>query len=936
MYEIQRWLLPNMAKIHNPQNQEGINLVNEKIFNEQVASLNDAIAKEVADREAAVTAETKAREAAITAEATARTDADAKEIADREAAITAEATAREEAITAETKARISADAEEIANREAAIAAEATRATEAEEELLTKITEETGRAEDVENSIKATIGEIPSGKNIAQIIEDEVTSRTNGDKTLNELVENISGTTKISYLDTIPETTVSWVAVAIKQNRGADILGDKLVKAIEFKTTTAVEGERLLAVYTPGVGTPPAKNLIALSEPTTINAGTTIFSFASPFLFNQDLELYLVDSAANAPSISSGDPALPSAYITSPAVADSDGSSWKRHATTGGWNNNTKNTFHIVYHIAGQIDIVKNALNNAIDEVKTSVNANTQNLNALSTKIGEETTNRENAVTTLLGSIEAEITRAENAEQNIADNTHLYDGKFGNWDLPSDRRDKATCNYFKLTPTKSGYIKSLRLLCRPDGSPKPPADKTFIQIAREDGTDIDNGRSINACEHALNAESLYEFDKECLLEKGSTYRFKFIGEESGSIIEACITTTKTVANGATAEELFGGNIVGSIGAVECQAIFEIVLLNKVQADSEKVALIDSLPTYADVNGAILIALNDYPTTESVDTKLENYQLKSEVEESSDRYKFIPGDNSSAINVNFADIETNGNFSGGVTTSIPGISGNIGEQTARFNNEIGLSLTNPDGEMVCSASIALNMGSPEEFGGMPGALNEITYGEYSTLEEYGITLHPYFNNETGNFAWTISEYSGYEGLRTGWNVSIGNEENRIQKTISGGQPASTSHTQATLAIPQNIYKVDIISGTTVETYTVGEAFNGTLCTVNGDTLTAVAQGSSGNNLHAVFYAKNNQPVNKTIVLNLNKDNSKVITANAAFNAKQLNPAINDGTVLIEVTIESTDSSGYIILNTICDSTTYDNAQYVCHVVPVSITA
>lgn len=37
-----------MAKIHNPQNQEGINLVNEKIFNEQVASLNDAIAKEVA------------------------------------------------------------------------------------------------------------------------------------------------------------------------------------------------------------------------------------------------------------------------------------------------------------------------------------------------------------------------------------------------------------------------------------------------------------------------------------------------------------------------------------------------------------------------------------------------------------------------------------------------------------------------------------------------------------------------------------------------------------------------------------------------------------------------------------------------------------------------------------------------------------------------
>ena len=329
-------------------------------------------------------------------------------------------------------------------------------------------------------------------------------------------------------------------------------------------------------------------------------------------------------------------------------------------------------------------------------------------------------------------------------------------------------------------------------------------------------------------------------------------------------------------------------------------------------------------------------NAKPSMESINAKLEDYQLKSEVEESSDRYKFIPDNNSSSINVDFADIETNGNFSGGVTTSVPGISGNIGEQTARFNNEIGLSLTNLDGEIVCSASIALNMGSPDEFGGMPGSLNEITYGEYSTLEEYGITIHPYFNNETGNFAWTISEYSGYEGLRTDWMVSIGDSENRIQKTISGGQSPSTSYTQATLTIPQNIYKVDIINGTTVETYTVGEAFSGTLCTVNGNTLTAVAQGSSGNNLHAELYAKNNQPIDKTLVLNLNKDNAKVITANAAFNSKQLNPVINDGTVSIEATIESTDSSGYIILNTICDSTTYDNAQYVCHVVPVSITA
>jgi hypothetical protein len=75
--------------------------------------------------------------------------------------------------------------------------------------------------------------------------------------------------------------------------------------------------------------------------------------------------------------------------------------------------------------------------------------------------------------------------------------------------------------------------------------------------------------------------------------------------------------------------------------------------------------------------------------------------------------------------------------------------------------------------------------------------------------------------------------------------------------------------------------------------------------------------------------------TIVLTLNKEDAQIITANATYNSKQLEPQINGNELTLQFTVESTDSTGNIIINTICDSVNFDNAQYVCYVEPIDFT-
>lgn len=322
------------------------------------------------------------------------------------------------------------------------------------------------------------------------------------------------------------------------------------------------------------------------------------------------------------------------------------------------DNNIENTIaqineindHIT-DINGNIDTINgniDTINGKIESANGLISENTISLSslgeqttelkgqitALDTKITGETASRESEVIRLENALAEEKSRAKAEEENILNATLIYDGTFGNWNTPSDRRDKANCYYFKLVSSKTGYIKSLKIQCRPEGAATPNNTNTFIKITKEDDTVL--GQSINALPHTVNAISIYEFDKSILIEAGTLYKFMFI-TENGNEVSSCVATTKTASGGATPEELFGGGIHGA-HAIDCQAIFEITLLNQAQVDSEKLRVVDSLPTEADVNNIIADNLKLYSTTVEINDKLDEYQLKSEMPAVPVIYKF----------------------------------------------------------------------------------------------------------------------------------------------------------------------------------------------------------------------------------------------------------------------------------------------------------
>ena len=88
--------------------------------------------------------------------------------------------------------------------------------------------------------------------------------------------------------------------------------------------------------------------------------------------------------------------------------------------------------------------------------------------------------------------------------------------------------------------------------------------------------------------------------------------------------------------------------------------------------------------------------------------------------------------------------------------------------------------------------------------------------------------------------------------------------------------------------------------------------------------------------ILPGQNGETFTGTAVLTLNKEDSLIVTASATYGSKQLEPQIDGNQLTLPFVIESTDTTGYIIVNALCDSSRFDNAQYVCYVIPVSFTA
>jgi hypothetical protein len=78
--------------------------------------------------------------------------------------------------------------------------------------------------------------------------------------------------------------------------------------------------------------------------------------------------------------------------------------------------------------------------------------------------------------------------------------------------------------------------------------------------------------------------------------------------------------------------------------------------------------------------------------------------------------------------------------------------------------------------------------------------------------------------------------------------------------------------------------------------------------------------------------------TIILTLS-EGAKIITANAVSNdsitiSQEIGEDAKSISLMISVSKPAESISTHIIVDSICDSESYDNAQHVCHVIPVSI--
>ena len=145
-------------------------------------------------------------------------------------------------------------------------------------------------------------------------------------------------------------------------------------------------------------------------------------------------------------------------------------------------------------------------------------------------------------------------------------------------------------------------------------------------------------------------------------------------------------------------------------------------------------------------------------------------------------------------------------------------------------------------------------------------------------------------------------------------------------------------ANYIIPADIYKVDIISSEKTETFVIGEdkPADHILYTVDSNTLTAA---NSENTLSIKAYKAAADIQNIEVELILNDRAAKVITANAVSlveNVMCSADMVSHG-VKINAYINKPESNidSHIILDSICDSNTYDNSQHVCQVLRLEIT-
>ena len=878
-----------MAKIHNPQNQEGINLVNEEIFNEEKTriegilgitekgekSLNEMISdnsvsiesnyKLITDNTAAIANNTTAINAIKTAIGTVPTDKNLAGMIKSNSDLIADNTAT---INEHTTA--------IDTNTAAIADNTTAITS----NTATINEHTAAI----GEIKATIGTVESGKNLAGMIGDNADAITELQSKDTELTNSIAA--NITAVESI--------------NTAIGSLNDKDTEL---------------------------QNLV-----NTVNESIKSINSTITALQNKDTELQnLVNTKANLDTINTAIDSL-----------------------------NDKDT-ELTNSIAANTA--------AVESISTTINS----LNDKDTELQELATANANANTALTEKLDAFIKEAPVHAQSIQ----------------SDGGESINVRGIGEEIKEGGRLKSLTVYC-PSGNNTTQTIwlKVFKMHESGSGEHTFIGISDEALQHGQNNVLNYTFNNsDIILEKGTTYFFTFATEAQKDSIQFQSPTTdsvdcciKVIARTNQTAGILGSNTWSNRSKMPLYNIEFYSSLAKVGADAKAAVeeldvrvnnefnftknignwhLLDGsrtnvasarrvklVPTESGFIKSFSIKCRPEgnrvePTTvatyltvedeneneiarslEALNHGLENssgkilkfeFNSNSKINKGTDYYfVFRREDNDQEINACFVTTLTKG---GGAT------------EEELFGGVL-------QGSATVTAQMIFDMELSTTIGKVKSDIVEVEDKMSTTIDEVKAnieTIETSIDDITADIValkpYKFNVVDGLPIVKADFSDTV--EEDVFTLDDSG---------VATYIIPADIYKVDIISSEKTETFVIGEdkPADHVLYTVNDNTLTAA---NSENTLSIKAYKAAADIQNIEVELVLNDRAAKVITANAVSLVENVMCSADmlPHGVKISAYINKPESNidSHIILDSICDSNTYDNSQHVCQVLRLEIT-
>ena len=913
-----------MAKIHNPQDQDGILLINQTVFDGEVAARTGAVTllqsnidNEVADRQAAdstlqsiIDAE---KERAIITESTLSTVIvdEVSRAEEAEAALqSAINTEKDRAMTAEL------------NLTDALSDEITRAQEVETTLQDAIDDEKGRAMDAElNLTDALSDEITRAQEVESALNDSLVAEVlRATEKENRISAIIDGEAQIFSTDKLTAGTYSSTlnkpsAINIHNS----IFPTGIIKSIEIPDANISSARHLSVKVVDGLSD-------TIVDYTSSNTSTTKWNF-DKFIKKNNIsdnvyyKLVLSDAAGNSSNIYFGN----ISYNNGNFANCGFGGNWPNPDSNltaeNGATGLTRINIEFEPNLNDTIQNTKENIISIIDTLETKVDEHVEALDAvdasLLAKIDEEKDARISADENINTLVTDEISRATSAENELSATIEGIDERL----LNIEGKDEFTS--LEQQPTTTSQWTALEFK---DNSHwvSNVSNKRITSISFKVANTVSTPHYLGVYDtRTAGSKILVATSRGTTWETNGNAIFKF----SEPIIipgKFELFLLNEPISGNHSSDLPAPDVFVESYTVEGTQNYRLPV--GTWANSAKRAFYVTFNFVTDRLGT----LENEVSSHTVDTvkhitaeERSNWNSKATIENINEivsnslqnigqPYKF---QRDKDVEPNWVDTTIAGNFTGGAT-------------------QVELL---PYTQSVESISLIVKYNDAEVYNSN-GYVNGTDLPSKITIDGSNYISVSFAKHSDISFTGDLT-------LRFVGSAAVAESTRFILADVFGSSSElsfnkNSSYTAATFTIPQNATKVDVSNGSKTETYIVGQSkpSSHALYTVSGNTLTARAQGESGNSLTTTSYIPSNQPLNEVINVTLN--DGQIITANVvSMNENIVVDSFNTGEkqITINTIINKPGESlvSHIIVDSICDSAAYDNAQHVCHVIPVRIT-